>query len=272
MGLFSSQTALADIVAGHTELEARPELWAPAHLADYYDRVADTRDTITPLSHPNWLAAMTEGAPAGLTGRPGPGALHRHLRVALAHIHHSGVEPGSVRPPTIVRRYADEPARLIGGRDSSIISQLKATSLTDADIAERERYEWSEQNREAFDELVERTEKDVLSDHNRAWDAYVHLVLIDLAEHELEREKAEKERTQRERALLECPVCGQMNGSIESREVEPGEAPSRYAKGLRIRSCKPCWHEARRQQQERRAVEQLDDGSSRADRIRAWLP
>lgn len=252
---------------------AHVELWTPAALAEAYGDVASSvREHTTPLTAPEWLRSL-RGDDRMILGRypadPDPmrGPLAAHLRAAIADRDHGGVIPGSLPDPRNTRSY------LYGIRSGFEKKHFAALEPTQVGPTQQEAAEYASSVAAvpAFEAEVQQTLEAVLSDTQRAWNAFLHLATLTEARREIERRADEVKRERQIDLHLRCPVCENRNGSIASREVEPDYKLRGHSGGLRIRSCIPCWHEAQAQQQERRAAEHLASGQTRAERIAEWL-
>jgi len=254
-------------------VQDQPELWVPDALTDVFAEVEPIeRERINPLTHPNWVAELRGEDRlhldlGGTVKDPTRGPLGRHISAAIAAKSHGGIEPGTMPNPRNHVQYVAKPTKATENAAVQVMQWEEAP----LDPEVRRAYYDNHDAAPKFREQVSSVVADVLSDSDRAWAAFVHLRLIDAAQRELDARIDRVKRAENSRRVLECPICLQMNGHIATRELEPGETPSRFNKGPVIRSCKPCWHEARSQHQSRRSAERLASGLSRADRIAEWM-
>lgn len=255
------------------------ELWVPPELADVFADVEPrVAATVSPLTSPAWfdeltganlldLAVGAAASPAERAIRLSP--IRGHVEVALAVTEYDGVVPGTVLPTSFRVESVAVPYDRGGGDVSSILHKWEQVVPSQE---ARERFQRSERDREPFRARVEQIVREVLSDHERAWAAYVHIKTLEAAAKERDA-RADRERRDRDRrAMLECPLCHELNGSIAVRPlVHDARPPARFVKGPHVRSCRECWREAATQYGVRRSLDTLEDGRTRAEHISDWL-
>lgn len=248
------------------------ESWTPPEVVAAYEDVAPSvRESLTPISAADWLRELRgdDRTFLGLPTTPDPtrGPLGAHVKAAIAARDFNGIVPGTLTNPRDKHSYA---YAVRPGREDKTFQQL-VPQLVGPTIGEVESYERITAARPAFEAEVESTVAEVLGDTERAWAAYLHLATIHEARIEMQRRADELAQRRREDRIHRCPICQQLNGHIEARAIEPDYNPRPHSSGVKIRSCIPCWHEARARQQERRSAELVSTGQTRAALIAAWL-